>query len=917
MRITEPGRSSAIEVTLYLQDEEWVCDCDSNEEACQHAAAAVIALRRARKEGKDLPSSAKAGGHVTYHFTREGERLVLERLIVDDEGETTLRSSLSALIAGRAEGPRVQPTKADLTIDAMLERRRVRLLPGEMVRELLHPLASVDVLTFEGETVTVGEVRTPRATVEDDGKGYRLSIGHDDVIEVVASGIALCRGEPHKQLCRLAEVELTGPRLELNKSRRIAPDAVAEFVTSTLVELERRIEVDVRTRRLPRGKLRRLPPRIAFEVEQVGPTLTVLPLLVYGDPPVARIDNHRIVHIAGALPIRDPRGEKSVVAELRADLDLDVGHKVRVVGKDARDLMAKLRRREGAIASDAFAHYYPDKPLEPQLGQGADVRFASGDVQADAGEVVAAWQRGDDWVTLLGGGVADLPVDWLERYGPLLSDLLAARDERGEIHRAAMPLLAELCEALNRPRPAEMAQLAPLVDGFEGLGEPELPADLTATLRPYQHRGVAWLQFLRQAGLGAVLADDMGLGKTLQMLCAIGGRTLVVCPTSVIHNWADEIARFRPNLGVCVYHGSRRELVEADVTLTSYALLRNDVDVLHTTVWDCLVLDEAQAIKNPESQVAQAAYRMRASFRASLSGTPIENRLDELWSQFHFTNRGLLGGRAEFQRRYVRDDTIDGPRLRARIKPFVLRRLKSEVASELPPRTDSVLHCALSADERDAYNAIRVATQSDVVARLEQGGNVLAALEALLRLRQAACHTGLLPGRVRDSSAKTERLLLALEQACGGGHKSLVFSQWTSFLDLVEPHLKAAGIDFVRLDGSTRDREGVVNAFQTTDVPVILLSLKAGGTGLNLTAADHVFLLDPWWNPAVEDQAADRAHRIGQDKPVMVYRLVAKDTVEERILELQEKKRRVAEAALGEADGAVGITRDDLISLLS
>jgi len=299
----------------------------------------------------------------------------------------------------------------------------------------------------------------------------------------------------------------------------------------------------------------------------------------------------------------------------------------------------------------------------------------------------------------------------------------------------------------------------------------------------------------------------------------------------------------------------------------------------------------------------------------------VENRLDELWSQLQFANPGLLGSRRDFDARYARpiadgDDSV-AARLRERIRPFVLRRRKSEVARELPSRTEVVLHCTLSEPERAVYDAVRAAMVPAVVERLRGGGNVMQALEALLRLRQASCHPGLVPGQKAEGSSKLELLLEELEQSVAEGHKSLVFSQWTSFLDLTEPHLRAAGIDFTRLDGSTRDRAGVVERFQSDDgPPVLLVSLRAGGIGLNLTAADCVLLLDPWWNPAVEDQAADRAHRIGQDKPVVIYRLVAEATVEERILVLQESKRALAEAALGEAGRAAALSRDDLLALL-
>lgn len=334
------------------------------------------------------------------------------------------------------------------------------------------------------------------------------------------------------------------------------------------------------------------------------------------------------------------------------------------------------------------------------------------------------------------------------------------------------------------------------------------------------------------------------------------------------------------------------------------------------------MLDEAQAIKNPESQIARAAHRLDARARFALTGTPVENRLDELWSQLHFLNPGLLGGRTDFRNRYSKPiaegDADVAAKLRRRIRPFLLRRLKADVAPELPPLSEIVLDCELSEDERAVYDSVRAATVRDVVERLRAGGSVMAALEALLRLRQAACHSSLVPGqREEASSSKLVTLYARLEEAVADGHKALVFSQWTSLLDRVEPGLRERDIEWQRLDGTTRNRGDVVDLFQSDEgAPVMLLSLKAGGTGLNLTAADHVFLLDPWWNPAVEAQAADRAHRIGQSRPVVVHRLIAIDTVEEGILKLHERKRALADAALEDSDGGSRLSRDDLLELL-
>jgi SNF2 family DNA or RNA helicase len=604
---------------------------------------------------------------------------------------------------------------------------------------------------------------------------------------------------------------------------------------------------------------------------------------------------------------------------------------LRLRGAEAVDFVQRLERFDGEIRGHGHEDFYLAPAVEPhfEVGEaGFELGFLSrvdglgtseSTRKADPSQVIAAWREGISMVPLTGGGMAPIPDDWLERYGDRVADLLAARDAAGELPRAALPDLARLCEDLELPAPKAFEDVRAALS--EKIVPAELPPDFTGTLRGYQRAGVDWLCTLRNVGFGALLADDMGLGKTIQALCALEGRTLVVCPTSVVQNWAEEIARFRPGLSWATYHGPGRRLDPGrDVTLTTYAILRMDADLLAAEGWDTVILDEAQAIKNPDSQVAQAAYRLRSDFRVTLSGTPVENRLDELWSQFHFLNRGLLGSRRDFETRYARaigaGQEEVANRLRERIHPFVMRRLKRDVAPELPPRTEVVLHTTLTESERNVYDAIRAASLSEVVSRLAAGANVLQALEVLLRLRQASCHSALVPGQSADGSSKVELLLEVLDEALSEGHKALVFSQWTSLLDLVEPHLQSADISFTRLDGSTRDRAGVVSHFQDdAGPPVLLASLKAGGLGLNLTAADCVFILDPWWNPAAEDQAADRAHRIGQDRPVMVYRLVAENTVEEGILALQESKRALSEAALGGAAGA--LSREDLMTLLA
>jgi SNF2 family DNA or RNA helicase len=667
-------------------------------------------------------------------------------------------------------------------------------------------------------------------------------------------------------------------------------------------------------------------PRVVVETGREGDHLTVISRLVYGDPPRAAIESGRLVPLTGKLPLRDEPEEKRLTARLGKVLGLVPGVREVLDPVQAIGFNSRLERWKGEVRGDGHQAFFPAPPVRPRLeldGDRFDLTFESaGPGGSASGDAVArAWRSGVPMVELQGGGWAELPADWMTRFGDTIVNLLAARDSEGAVPPWAAPDLADLCRELDEPPPPTFDRLAVLLENFESIPNATLAEGLDDVLRPYQKVGVNWLCFLRNAGLGGMLADDMGLGKTVQALASVTGRTLVVGPTSVVHNWADEARKFRPDLSVCIYHGSARDLDRsADLTLTSYALLRLDKERLHAIHWDTVVLDEAQAIKNPESQVAQAAFGLTAGFRITMSGTPVENRLDDLWSQFHFLNRGLLGGLQEFTERFIRPiadgDGEAAERLRDRIRPFFLRRLKREVAPELPPRTDLVLHSELDEGERELYDAVRASTLDEVVAKLDQGGSVIAALEALLRLRQAACHPGLLPGQTAESSSKVRVLVQALDTVAADGHKALVFSQWTTMLDLLEPHLANAGVRFIRLDGSTRDRAGVVAAFQDPGGPtVLLISLKAGGTGLNLTAADHVFLMDPWWNPAVEDQAADRAHRIGQERPVLVYHVVAENTVEERILELQDKKRELADAATGGGTGR-GLNREDLLALL-
>ncbi|MGC8477538.1 MAG: SNF2-related protein [Acetobacteraceae bacterium] len=469
-----------------------------------------------------------------------------------------------------------------------------------------------------------------------------------------------------------------------------------------------------------------------------------------------------------------------------------------------------------------------------------------------------------------------------------------------------------------------------------------LPAGFNGTLRPYQQRGVDWLQFLRAAELGGVLADDMGLGKTVQTLAHLliekeSGRldrpALIVCPTSLVPNWCAEAERFAPGLRLLALHGPQRRgdferIGGHDIVLSTYPLLTRDAAVLTAQPWHVLVLDEAQTIKNPVAEATQVAASLEARQRLCLSGTPLQNNLGELWSLFHFLAPGFLGTPRQFAARFrnpveKHGNTAAQTRLARRVRPFLLRRTKEEVAAELPAKTEIVETVVMEPAQRALYDSVRLAMHKRVRAAIRSQGlsrSGIVILDALLKLRQVCCDPRLLrKGTPEENpSAKLARLMELLAELVAEGRRVLLFSQFTAMLDLIVPEVKAAGIPFVALRGSTKDRATPVAQFQAGAVPLFMLSLKAGGTGLNLTAADTVIHYDPWWNPAVEDQATDRAHRIGQERKVFVHRLVTQDSIEEKMELLKTRKRALVDGILNaEAGGALRLTEDDIEALFA
>lgn len=533
-------------------------------------------------------------------------------------------------------------------------------------------------------------------------------------------------------------------------------------------------------------------------------------------------------------------------------------------------------------------------------------------------------QVGEQWLVRLNDG-RYLPIA-LERIQRIAATLVELFDHSSLNEQRALALpksqssrLAQLAGELDAPTlRSQDDSLRVLIDelrNFSGIEPLRAPARFGAALRPYQEEGLGWLQFLRRYRLGGILADDMGLGKTVQTLAHLAlekeqGRlhkpSLIVAPVSVIGNWQQEIGRIAPGLKLLILHGSRRmesfgRIKQADVVITGYPLLQLDAGALQAHEFYFLILDEAHTIKNPRAKVSQAARALRSEHRLCLTGTPVENNLGELWSLFDFLQPGLLGEERYFQRHYRTPIEKNGHELRAqalsrRIAPFLLRRTKDSVAKELPAKMEIVETIVLEDRQRDFYDGIRLTMHRHIREVIQEQGlarSQITILDALLKLRQACCDPRLLEAGAAQNdipSAKLEWLTTALPELVAEGRRILLFSQFTSMLRLIEAAVTAMSIPYCLLTGETKHRTAEVARFQSGTVPLFLISLKAGGTGLNLTAADTVVHYDPWWNPAVEAQATDRAHRIGQDKPVFVYKLIAQDTVEEKLLQLQSEK---------------------------
>ncbi len=536
------------------------------------------------------------------------------------------------------------------------------------------------------------------------------------------------------------------------------------------------------------------------------------------------------------------------------------------------------------------------------------------------------------------GEIAVIPDNWITQYG----DLFAFSDEEKDGSTTLKKHHLSLVQDLKDGNMAQV-QISRKLEGlreFEKIDEATLPVKFKGSLRPYQKAGYNWLRFLNEFHFGGCLADDMGLGKTVQTLAFLQsmkesgqeGTSLLIMPTSLVYNWQNEARKFTPGLKVFVYTGTNRmkdptKFSKYDIVLTSYGIVRLDIDILEKFYFNYVILDESQAIKNPGSNIAKAVGHLKSRSRLILTGTPLENSTMDLWSQMNFINPGLLGAQSYFKNEFLhpiekKGDEEKLKKLHSLIKPFILRRHKSQVATELPEKVENIQVCQLSKDQEKEYEQVKSFYRNKILENIETSGlnkSQLLLLQGLTKLRQIANHPKMVNPDYDGDSGKMEDVIFMLDNAIRDDHKILVFSQFVKHLSILADHLREQKIDFAYLDGSTKDRAKQVDRFQEEkNLKVFLISLKAGGLGLNLTKADYVFILDPWWNPAIEAQAVDRAHRIGQENKVFTYKFITKDTVEEKILALQRKKKRLAADLITTEESFVkSLSQEDIQSLLT
>jgi superfamily II DNA or RNA helicase len=929
----------AFEVELFDADQEWSCTCQDREDPCVHAVAmAIVVKRRTADEWREIikinaqgdasksQANQNRNGVITYRFSRLKESLRFERVVVGQGREHALVSSLLTHITTLKADVIAVPNQFDYQVEQSLENDRHGTLRTETMHRLLRALRQAPKVLLDMQPVQTSDEKVGLIVeITDDGAAVALRGMRDPrITEVFANGVALCGRTLHPAVVP----EFTQQESDImRRGGKYFPQEMHRLETSILPALSAKVRVVNKSKRIQIAE--HIEPRLRLRIADTGTRLNIEPVIVYADDEDKLFVDRRGMHVVGTAKVaRDEIAERRLRDEAFRKTGINWGEIKEVAVSEGLDwIVGTGARHPDLLRTQDLTRYRNSGGLVlTWVNEGGQIGLMSeyngkkklfslssddhaGSVSSMLQRAQSAIERGESSIPWLDGTYVSLPIAWLAANRVLIQSVLSARTSDGRaLARLVSGATASDGESDNDAESmlAHRSMQWPIVQPFAGF---------VGALRPYQQHGLNWLSSLFADGVGGILADEMGLGKTVQILACMPKNTLIVAPSSILSNWRSELAKFRPDLKVVIHHGSQRGVLsrDADVVVTSFGLLRQDEKEFSLRTWEMCVIDEAQYVRNPETQSYQSVQSVKAKVKLAVTGTPIENKMTDLWALMNLVNEGLFGSRTSFQK-MLGQGVEKGQKsaiaeIRRLVSPFMIRRKKSKVATDLPDRIESVVRIDLNDDERRVYEGLRQEAQTMMRDSSVKAFNML---PALLRLRQSCCHLGLLPNLSERTSTKTDRAIEMIQEITGDGGRVLLFSQWTSFLDLIERRLNETGITHLRVDGGTANRGEIVSQFQNGEGDVMLLSLKAAGVGLNLTAADHVFIMDPWWNPAVEAQAADRAHRIGQTKNVMIHRFVAEGTVEERVLALQEHKQRLVEAldeTQGEAD-SLDIMRD-------
>jgi superfamily II DNA or RNA helicase len=864
--VREASKGAEYLVVLNSLDMDWSCNCGEDDSPCTHACAAVQAWKQ-ESEGVKLSMLHDSKWSVSYQIETEDHLIYIIRSLVRGSDRIPLPSSLAKCKSDSVMSLEISINSGDLNFERVLPSSEISKI--ELSLALFQMLGGVEVF-FENRLVKFDS--SPRGcilSINKESGGIRLLLKEE--IGVFFKSFFFLN-DTFYPLASLGFSERETSKLR--KGTYLGAKEALEFYSSILPKVRGLVPIEDSTEQVGKQKV-----QVAIDSWEENDQLFYRYLLAYGEPPLAIIESNQMRLLGGSIPIRSESDEMKALVEFERATGAEL-QKIYSVG------IPEAFKKSKQLLASKF----------PVLGHGlecfSEISITRPEVKIVGGEYVLSTPLGSlsivkqrdslashGFFKLDSGRWVEFPKGWLEGEGQKIMDILLV--SAGKVSKGSLIALQSISSVQN---------LSPdFLDIAERWDKNYPIFETSINLRAYQKVGAQWLAKLQSLGLGGVLADEMGLGKTYQTLVSLKTPALIVAPTSLLGNWLREAALARPELKSSLIHDSNREWsLKKDLYITSYGTIRSDITLVKSIAFKTIVLDEAQHIKNPSAKTTLACFELNSEARIALSGTPIENSITDLWSIMNFCLPGFLGPLEALKDRSKSEDLV---RLKQVISPFILRRVKKDVASDLPERILQIVRCTMEDDQKVFYQSLL----SKVKEQIGDGERPMDVLTALLRLRQAACDPFLVDLQTEISSTKLDYLETALKEIVETGQSALVFSQWTGLLDRVEQRLRVNILEWSRLDGSTLNRDQVVDDFMSGKSNIMLISLKAGGTGLNLTRADHVFILDPWWNPAVEEQAIARAHRIGRKGAVFIHRLVTEETVEEKIVALQTQKNQLAD----------------------